>query len=54
MYARALTLTGPVATLIERDNNIPSFRRLSEEASLAAEKLKAASVHQVRQSGAIA
>jgi len=32
LYAEALELTGPVATLIERDNDIPAFAVLLAEA----------------------
>jgi len=31
LYRRALTRTGPVATLIEWDNNVPAFAALAEE-----------------------
>lgn len=36
LYAEALALTGPVATLIERDNDIPPFAVLHAEAMQAA------------------
>lgn len=41
LYEEALQLTGPVATLLERDNDIPSFAVLYAEASEAARRLKA-------------
>ena len=42
LYAFALGLTGPVATLIERDNDVPDLALLAHEASLADELLRAA------------
>ncbi|MEY2683225.1 MAG: hypothetical protein RJA09_369 [Pseudomonadota bacterium] len=35
LYEHALSLTGPVATLLERDNNVPAFDVLLAEAHLA-------------------
>jgi uncharacterized protein (UPF0276 family) len=35
LYAHALERIGPVATLIERDNNIPTFTVLMQEAQQA-------------------
>lgn len=35
LYDFTLNLTGPAATLIERDNNVPSFNMLSAEAGIA-------------------
>lgn len=35
LYDRAIRRTGPVSTLIEWDENIPTFARLQEEAALA-------------------
>lgn len=36
LYARVLAATGPVATLIEWDNDVPAFARLREETARAA------------------
>lgn len=41
LYAFTLGLTGPVATLLERDNDIPSWPVLLAEANLANEHLSA-------------
>lgn len=35
LYALALKLYGPVSTMIERDDNIPSFKELSDELAIA-------------------
>jgi uncharacterized protein len=40
LYAFALALTGPVATLLERDHDLPPFRVLATEAGLADELLR--------------
>lgn len=42
LYAFTIALTGPVATLIERDNEVPTFPVLAAEASAADERLRAA------------
>lgn len=42
LYDEALALTGPVATLLERDNDIPSFAVLYAEARQAGSRLQAA------------
>ncbi|WP_413770584.1 DUF692 family multinuclear iron-containing protein, partial [Vibrio vulnificus] len=42
LYREALTRTGPVATLIERDNHIPAFEVLQAEARQAERLLSAA------------
>lgn len=42
LYAFTLGLTGSVATLIERDHDIPTFRVLAAEARLADEQLRIA------------
>lgn len=42
LYAFALELTGPVATLLERDHDLPPFRVLADEARLADELLREA------------
>ncbi|HRK23460.1 MAG TPA: DUF692 domain-containing protein [Beijerinckiaceae bacterium] len=42
LYAHALTRTGPVATLIEWDNNVPALDRLIAEATMAEGYLSAA------------
>lgn len=42
LYAWTLALTGPVATLLERDNNIPAWPVLLAEAGLAEEVLRQA------------
>lgn len=42
LYAFTLGLTGPVATLLERDNDIPAWPVLLAEANLAEERLRAA------------
>ncbi|MGB8278074.1 MAG: DUF692 domain-containing protein [Methylovirgula sp.] len=42
LYAQALTLTGPVASLIERDNDVPDWPVLLAEAEKAAALLAAA------------
>ncbi len=41
LYAFTLELTGPVATLIERDNDVPGWPVLFAEASLADQQLRA-------------
>ncbi|MFA7290740.1 MAG: DUF692 domain-containing protein [Rhodocyclaceae bacterium] len=41
LYEEALQLTGPVATLLERDNDIPAFAVLYAEATEAAQRLQA-------------
>lgn len=41
LYANALGLTGPVATLLERDNDIPAFRVLMAEALRAEAMMEA-------------
>ncbi len=41
LYAFALELTGPVATLLERDNDIPTWSVLLAEANLADQQLGA-------------
>lgn len=41
LYAFTLGLTGPVATLLERDNDIPAWSVLLAEANLANEQLSA-------------
>lgn len=40
LYAFTLGLTGPVATLLERDNDIPAWQVLFAEASLAERQLR--------------
>lgn len=45
LYEYTLDFTGPVATLIERDNDIPSFDVLFDE-SQQAEKLLSAAIHE--------
>lgn len=40
LYADALSLTGPVATLIERDNDVPSWSVLVQEAAIADQYLQ--------------
>lgn len=42
LYAFTLGLTGPVATLIERDNEVPDWPVLLAEASMAEQQLRAA------------
>ena len=42
LYATALAITGPLPTLIERDNDLPTFDVLRNEASLAELHLSAA------------
>jgi len=42
LYAFTLELTGPVATLLERDNNVPAWPVLLAEAGLAEEHLREA------------
>ncbi|NNA65482.1 DUF692 domain-containing protein [Pseudomonas gessardii] len=44
LYQQALQRTGPVATLIERDNNVPAFSVLHAEARQAEQHLLAAAV----------
>ncbi|MDD2808015.1 DUF692 domain-containing protein [Rhodoferax sp.] len=46
LYAYTLTLTGPVATLLERDNDIPTWPVLLAEATLAEGYLHPATVGQ--------
>ena len=41
LYESALTLTGPLPTLIERDNNLPAFDVLQQEARQAEKHLSA-------------
>ena len=48
LYRRALELTGPVATLLERDNDIPALDVLLAEAGLAESMLQALSIHAPR------
>jgi uncharacterized protein (UPF0276 family) len=43
LYAEVLAATGPVATLIERDNNVPDWPELAAELSRAARLIAAAS-----------
>ncbi|WP_085706825.1 DUF692 domain-containing protein [Pseudomonas sp. B35(2017)] len=45
LYRQALQRTGPVATLIERDNHVPAFNVLLAEARQADEMLLAAGGH---------
>ncbi|OHW38505.1 DUF692 domain-containing protein [Pseudomonas sp. 06C 126] len=45
LYQQALQRTGPVATLIERDNDVPAFSVLHAEARQADRHLLAAAVH---------
>ena len=45
LYQQALQRTGPVATLIERDNDVPAFSVLHAEARQADLHLLAAAVH---------
>lgn len=45
LYQQALQRTGPVATLIERDNDLPAFSVLHAEARQADQHLLAAAVH---------
>ena len=45
LYQQALQRTGPVATLIERDNDVPAFNVLHAEARQADQHLLAAAVH---------
>jgi len=45
LYQQALQRTGPVATLIERDNDVPAFSVLHAEARQADQHLLAAAVH---------
>ncbi|VVN86485.1 hypothetical protein PS834_01537 [Pseudomonas fluorescens] len=45
LYQQALQRTGPVATLIERDNDVPAFSVLYAEARQADRHLLAAAVH---------
>lgn len=40
LYAFTLELTGPVATLLERDHDVPAFRVMAAEARLADEQLR--------------
>jgi len=40
LYAQAIGMTGPVATLIERDANLPPLATLLDEASLAEQVLR--------------
>jgi len=40
LYQRALSRTGPVATLIEWDNNVPPFARLADEVARARRVLR--------------
>lgn len=42
LYAHALSLTGPVVTLIERDNNVPAYDVLVAEAVQARQRLQSA------------
>lgn len=44
LYDTALTITGPLPTLIERDNDLPSFQVLRQEARLADMHLSAISL----------
>jgi hypothetical protein len=39
LYRRAVARIGPVSTLVEWDDHIPSFERLSEEADRARQAL---------------
>ena len=48
LYAEVLGLTGPIATLIERDNDIPPFDVLLAEANLAESHLVQAKAAQTR------
>jgi uncharacterized protein (UPF0276 family) len=41
LYDEALALTGPVATLLERDNDLPAFPVLLAEAQQAGRRLDA-------------
>lgn len=52
LYAEALALTGPVATLLERDNDIPPFAVLHAEARQAGRYLQRA--HRARPGAAVA
>ncbi|MDF3161488.1 DUF692 domain-containing protein [Pseudomonas proteolytica] len=45
LYQQALQRSGPVATLIERDNDVPAFSVLHAEARQADQHLLAAAVH---------
>ena len=45
LYQHALQRTGPVATLIERDNDVPAFSVLHAEARQADQHLLAAAMH---------
>lgn len=45
LYQQALQRTGPVATLIERDNDVPAFNVLHAEVRQADQHLLAAAVH---------
>ena len=45
LYQQALQRTGPVATLVERDNDVPAFSVLHAEARQADQHLLAAAVH---------
>ncbi len=45
LYQQALQRTGPVATLIERDNDVPAFSVLHADARQADQHLLAAAVH---------
>ena len=40
LYAYALSLTGPIATLIERDNDVPALDVLVQEAAIADRQLQ--------------
>ncbi|MFP3541374.1 DUF692 family multinuclear iron-containing protein, partial [Pseudomonas sp. SIMBA_044] len=42
LYQHVLERTGPIATLIERDNQLPAFSVLHAEASQADERLRCA------------
>lgn len=44
LYAYALNFTGPIATLIERDNDVPAFDVLLQEAVIADRQLQSLSV----------
>lgn len=48
LYAFTLGLTGPVATLLERDNEVPTFAVLAAEAGIADAKLRALAAHPSR------
>jgi hypothetical protein len=48
LYASALALTGPLPTLIERDNDLPAFAVLHREARLAERHLSAAASAQAK------